>query len=277
MKPKLGDIFESPEQLKFCVANYVVAKGLQYVVVGTKRALARSDCMPGGLQKEFKAVVSTGQRRRAKKWSKEKKSDYICFLKGEVKGELLTAIGWDANNQVVVDVESKPNWTWFLELLHDDLNLNSGRGLELLEVVKDILPNVEHMQCQKDEGKVTLRSTLRSASGSTEAEEETFSSWGIAIHIYSNFKKACTRLEYKKLFWASAMSYVEGDFKRNMAELKKLSHGAYDYLISKQPRSWCKAYFNGGYTCEVVENDISEYFDTIIGDARKKSLITILE
>ena len=39
-----------------------------------------------------------------------------CFLKGEVKGELLTAIGRDANNQVypiawvVVDVESKPNW-----------------------------------------------------------------------------------------------------------------------------------------------------------------------
>ena len=61
-----------------------------------------------------------------------------CFLKGEVKGELLTAIGRDANNQVypiawaVVDVESKPNWTWFLELLHEDLSLNNGRGLVVI-------------------------------------------------------------------------------------------------------------------------------------------------
>ncbi|KAL4580058.1 hypothetical protein LXL04_016234 [Taraxacum kok-saghyz] len=29
MKPKLGDVFESPEQLKFCVANYVVARGYE--------------------------------------------------------------------------------------------------------------------------------------------------------------------------------------------------------------------------------------------------------
>nr|KAJ0221806.1 hypothetical protein LSAT_V11C200052110 [Lactuca sativa] len=50
-----------------------------------------------------------------------------CFLKGQVQGELLTSIGRNANNQVfpiawvVVDVEKKDNWTWFLELLRDDL------------------------------------------------------------------------------------------------------------------------------------------------------------
>nr|KAJ0199092.1 hypothetical protein LSAT_V11C600337370 [Lactuca sativa] len=46
-----------------------------------------------------------------------------CFLKGRVKGQLLTVIGRDANNQVypicwaVVDIENKQNWKRFFELL----------------------------------------------------------------------------------------------------------------------------------------------------------------
>ena len=61
-----------------------------------------------------------------------------CFLKHTCKGELLTAMGRDANNQMypiawaVVRVENYMNWTWFLSLLHDDLNLQLGTGLTLI-------------------------------------------------------------------------------------------------------------------------------------------------
>ncbi|XP_017419537.1 uncharacterized protein LOC108329701 [Vigna angularis] len=49
-----------------------------------------------------------------------------CFLKGKYKGELLTAIGRDPNDQMlpltyaIVEVENKDSWTWFLELLIED-------------------------------------------------------------------------------------------------------------------------------------------------------------
>nr|KAJ0195723.1 hypothetical protein LSAT_V11C700376270 [Lactuca sativa] len=52
---------------------------------------------------------------------------------------------------------------------------------------------------------------------------------------------------------------------------------AYEYLMSKQPETWCRAYFGSGYACEAVENGISECFNSIILDARKKPLITMLE
>jgi len=46
-----------------------------------------------------------------------------CFLKGKYGGELLSVVGRDANDQLlllayaVVEVENKETWTWFLELL----------------------------------------------------------------------------------------------------------------------------------------------------------------
>nr|GEU56700.1 hypothetical protein [Tanacetum cinerariifolium] len=54
------------------------------------------------------------------------------------QGELLTAMGRDANNQMyliawaVVRVENLENWGWFLALLHDDLKLKQGNGLTLI-------------------------------------------------------------------------------------------------------------------------------------------------
>ncbi|XP_023738192.1 uncharacterized protein LOC111886191 [Lactuca sativa] len=113
-----------------------------------------------------------------------------CYLKGQIKGELLTAIGRDADNHVypiawaVIDVEKKDHWTWFIELLVADLDLDYGRGLVvisdqhkgLLQAVTKLLPYVEHRQC--------------------------------ARNIYANFRKKYTRLELKNLFWEAANSTV---------------------------------------------------------------------
>lgn len=61
-----------------------------------------------------------------------------CFLKGICRGELLSAVGRDANNQMyplawaVVAVENKETWKWFLDLLLDDIEMGDGRGLTLI-------------------------------------------------------------------------------------------------------------------------------------------------
>ena len=49
------------------------------------------------------------------------------FFKVYYGGQILSAVGQDANNHIyviafaIVDVENKDNWKWFLTLLHDDL------------------------------------------------------------------------------------------------------------------------------------------------------------
>ncbi|KAK3142619.1 hypothetical protein QOZ80_4BG0349030 [Eleusine coracana subsp. coracana] len=62
-----------------------------------------------------------------------------CFFKGATNGELLCAIGRDANNQMYpiawasVEKETYDSWFWFLGLLQKDLNIsNGGEGWVLI-------------------------------------------------------------------------------------------------------------------------------------------------
>ena len=73
------------------------------------------------------------------------------------------------------------------------------------------------------------------------------------------------------------MSCVEGDFNRHMETMNELNPGAYAHLMSKEPESWCRAFMRTGFSCEAVENGISECFNSIIVEARRKPLITMLE
>ncbi|XP_016185194.2 uncharacterized protein LOC107626811 [Arachis ipaensis] len=56
-----------------------------------------------------------------------------CFLKTPYGGWLLTAMGWDPNDQIlpiayaVVEAETKDSWTWFLQHLCDDLGVDKIR------------------------------------------------------------------------------------------------------------------------------------------------------
>ena len=57
-----------------------------------------------------------------------------CFLKGPYGGQLLTAVGMDANNKMyplaiaVVGVENYDNWSWFLGLLVQDLRISNSKN-----------------------------------------------------------------------------------------------------------------------------------------------------
>ena len=56
------------------------------------------------------------------------------WLKGVFGGQLLTAVGIDANDFIypiswtVVQVENRVNWTWFLKLLAEDLGIDRSCG-----------------------------------------------------------------------------------------------------------------------------------------------------
>ncbi|CAI9276128.1 unnamed protein product [Lactuca saligna] len=182
-----------------------------------------------------------------------------CFLKGKVKGELLAAICRDGNNQIypiawaVVNVENKDNWKWFIELLQSNIKTVQGNGLTLisdqhkglLEAVKEVMPHAEHRQC--------------------------------AHHICANFYKRFSGEIYKTLFWQPTKSIINQEFKNSMEKMKELNNDAYDDLMKRNPKTWCRAYFETDRACEVVENGMFESFNSSIIGARGKPLITMLK
>ncbi|CAN0900319.1 hypothetical protein LINGRAHAP2_LOCUS20772 [Linum grandiflorum] len=61
-----------------------------------------------------------------------------CFLEGEVKGMLLSAVGKDGNNQMypiawaVVESENRSSWTWFISILQEELGFADGTGWSVI-------------------------------------------------------------------------------------------------------------------------------------------------
>lgn len=76
-----------------------------------------------------------------------------CFLKGYYGGYLLCVVGQDANNEifpiayVVMDVEDKENWKWFLTLLHQDLGDYSQLGWNFMFDIQKINFSLNDLAC----------------------------------------------------------------------------------------------------------------------------------
>ncbi|XP_019237885.1 PREDICTED: uncharacterized protein LOC109218021 [Nicotiana attenuata] len=144
------------------------------------------------------------------------------FLKRKAKGQLLVAVGKDNMNYfyplawAVVDRETKRSWTWFLELLHNSLDLNMGNGVTymsdmqkgLMEAIKTVLPEVKHRFCVR--------------------------------HVESNWCKDYRGLEMKKLLWWSVWATYEEDFKDQLSKLGQLKEAVVTDLLKYPPQSWCK-------------------------------------
>lgn len=115
----------------------------------------------------------------------------------------------------------------------------------LIESVKQVLPSAEHRQC--------------------------------ARHIYANFRKRFSGVLFRNLFWKISKSSYPTLFEENMDELKKANIDAYNYLKQRDPSSWCRAFFSTNAACEAVENGISECFNSLIRELRRKPILTMLE
>nr|KAJ0201656.1 hypothetical protein LSAT_V11C600331820 [Lactuca sativa] len=119
---------------------------------------------------------------------------------------------------VVVAVEYKETWKWFLDLLIDDIGMGVGHELTrisdqhkgLVEAVKERVPAAEHRQC--------------------------------ARHIYANFQKRFKGQIFRKLFWRASGSIIPQKFEYHMNEIKKLEPLAYEHLMERNPKTWCKAF-----------------------------------
>lgn len=136
-----------------------------------------------------------------------------CHLKSCYGGQLLTAVGLDANNTTwvlsyaMVEMESKDSWEWFLDLLVKDLNIRdegagwtfiSDKQKGLLPAFAKVMPLAQHRFCVR--------------------------------HLWTNFNKLFPGKVLKDQLWACAKSTTENYFIKEMVLMKQLDPLAYDWL-----------------------------------------------
>nr|KAJ0208375.1 hypothetical protein LSAT_V11C500248030 [Lactuca sativa] len=171
------------------------------------------------VRKDYGLKVSLGQCRNAEYFALDEISGNLDIC----RGELLTFVGRDANNQmyplawVVVLVENKETWMWFIDLLLEDIEMGDGRGLTiisdqhkgLMEAVKERAPSCEYRNC--------------------------------ARHIFSNFKKkGLTGFELRR-YWDVVLS---GDQEYEV----KLAHKVYAIHLERKT-CCCRAWQISGIPC----------------------------
>ncbi|KAK9008792.1 hypothetical protein V6N11_080270 [Hibiscus sabdariffa] len=75
-----------------------------------------------------------------------------CFLKGPFKGEILSVVGRDSNNQIfpiawaVVEVENRDSWAWFLKNIQYDFQLGDGEKFTLISDMHKVEIQVAQME-----------------------------------------------------------------------------------------------------------------------------------
>ncbi|WVZ19739.1 hypothetical protein V8G54_007061 [Vigna mungo] len=179
-----------------------------------------------------------------------------AFLKGRHHRELLTVVARDANDQMIplayaiVAVENKDTWSWFMELLIEDLGgpkvcssltLISDQQKGLLPAVQNLLPGV------------ALRFCVR--------------------HLYANFRKKFPRKNLKKLMWRAVTSTHPQKWENEMRSIREVNEDAFRYLIAILPRSR----FTTTAQCDTLVNNMLEAFNSVLVHTRTKPIITMLE
>ena len=98
-----------------------------------------------------------------------------------------------------------------------------------------------------------------------------------ARHIYANWSKKWRGGELKKKFWICAWSTYDEEFKDNLKKIGELSKTAAEDLLKYPPHAWCRAYFSSRSHNFMVDNNITESFNSWVLAARHKPIVSMLE
>ncbi|VFQ70707.1 unnamed protein product [Cuscuta campestris] len=181
---------------------------------------------------------------------------------GKFGGTMLVANGVDSNENIfplayaIVEGENKESWTWFLDLLTLDLELNdykeptftfmSDKQKGLLPAFEDVIPRAMHKFCVR--------------------------------HLEGNFKNAGYSGEaLKDLLWEAAKATTVSQYEEVMRKIKDEDVAAYDWLVGKQASEWSRSHFHIAPKSDILTKNICESYNRVLKEARSQTLIRCLE
>jgi len=81
----------------------------------------------------------------------------------------------------------------------------------------------------------------------------------------------------KDLMWKVVKASYPQLWEKTMREIREINPEAHKYLIKNSPRFWSKSYFTYNSKCDVLVNNMSETFDSVILGPREKPIVTMFD
>ncbi|XP_044472285.1 uncharacterized protein LOC123200945 [Mangifera indica] len=184
-------------------------------------------------------------------------------LKSKHREILLTATSVDGNDGAfpvafaIVDIETDEKWHWFLEQLRSAVSTSqsitfvSDRQKELMKSVLNVFENAHHGYSiirLLDEFMISLKGPFHGPGKST-----------LPVN-----------------FLAAAQAARLDVFRNSLEQIKRVSSGAYEWLIQIEPEYWTNAVFKGE-SYHQITYDVAELYVNCIEEAREQPLIRKLE
>ncbi|GMY27369.1 MuDR family transposase [Fagus crenata] len=159
--------------------------------------------------------------------------------------------------------------------------LSAMRGLSVFISNIRNCPNKEQERLSVDKELSNVRTFFKNEKGLTESFKDVCPNMdhrACVRHIYANFRDSGHRGKaLKDKLWAAASAYTKFEFDAHMAELKKLSPPAYEYLSKIPVATWSRSRFTKNPKSDLIVNNFSECFNSYILDVRDKPILTMID
>ncbi|XP_043700398.1 uncharacterized protein LOC122651138 [Telopea speciosissima] len=155
---------------------------------------------------------------------------------------------------VVVEVECKESWLFFLNLLHDIidpddanrmLTFMSDKQKGLADAIASVFPNA-YIRC-------------------------------CSSHLYQNFKKKYPGDAFRKHFWTASSVCTVNQFESAMSDIRTMDNTAYEWLMKDPESMWARHAFDTGAKSDHITNNMLESFNQWVSTIRTKPILTLID
>jgi len=70
-------------------------------------------------------------------------------------------------------------------------------------------------------------------------------------------RKKYKGVKYRGIFWRIAKSSIEVEFEISKQEMEQFDSDARKFLKEKNPRQWCRLFFDYEAKCDLVDNNMA--------------------
>ena len=171
-----------------------------------------------------------------------------CHLKTQNGGVVLVATAIDGNGNIfpvavgTAEQECVAAWTWFLQRVRTALQIGNGDGVVVLSDMEKGIDNAVASQLPQESHGLCL------------------------FHIEKNFVKRF-HTNFNGILWKAARATTPEGFNSYINNLRSISPESAQYILSKHPEKWARAFFNGRRFGHLTSN-VAESANAFISDLR---------